>query len=77
MGWGSVLIGLCLLCPGILEIASGTFSPVGYSSRSSWIKTLLSTFFGASGPIVSALIWFALGIGFIWFGLKHIRAPKP
>jgi hypothetical protein len=76
MGWGAIFIGAVVSCPGILEIASGEFSPEGYRPRSAWIKTALSIVFGPYAPYVSALLWLALGAAFIVTGLRRLQRGK-
>ena len=74
-GWGSIIIGCAVLCPAIYEIASGTYSPVGYGARGGWIKGFFNLLFAANGPYISALMWLAMGCAFIWAGISSLKTP--
>lgn len=74
MGWGCIAIGIVALCPGVLEMASGMYSPVGYSQHSRWLTGATTIFFGSYGPFASAAIWFGLGSCLIWSGVRGLRA---
>jgi hypothetical protein len=76
LGWGAIVIGCAVICPGIYEILTGTYSPVGYGNRGGWIKGLFHALFAANGPYVSALAWFTMGGCFIWYGFDFLK-PDP
>lgn len=69
-GWGCVVIGLFVSSQGFLEISSGQFSPVGYNFRSGWIKPFLTLLFGQFAPYASAVLWLAIALAFVWFGIS-------
>ena len=75
MGWGSITIGICLLCAGFYESLSGNYSITGSGNRGGWIKGLFDLLFAADGPYLHALIWFALAAAFIWTGISSLKAP--
>jgi hypothetical protein len=73
LGWGAIVIGCAVLCPGIYELVSGTYSPVGYGSRGGWIKNFFHLLFAANGSYMSAFIWLAMGGAFIWYGFDFLK----
>jgi hypothetical protein len=75
MGWGSITIGICLLCAGFYESLSGNYSITSTGNRGGWIKGLFSILFAANGPYMHALIWFALAGAFIWAGIFSLETP--
>jgi threonine/homoserine/homoserine lactone efflux protein len=72
MGWGSIGIGVVLLCPGLVELASGAFFPRANRGISRFVAAL-DIVFGSFAPYVSALLWFVLAALFIWMGIQVLR----
>lgn len=73
MGCGAIALGFVALSPAVIEISSGSFSPVGYSGRSSWLTSALTLFFGQYAPYASALLWIGTAAVFFWLGVKEFN----
>ena len=71
-GWGGIVIGVALLCPGVFEILSGTFQPHGYR-RLGWVPTVLGEIFGSSATYITGAVWLAFGACFITLGVRELR----